>query len=377
MAKGRFVLRGGFPAGTSVGIYERVGDTFSQALTKKKTARVPKDMVLEVEGLEEGPYFVAALVKDDVTGEENMRVRAVTVKPAELVSAQAALRAPKRRADGSAVPNPIADPELSPSLRSQREDPEIVTGVRTTRVRGHVPPSDRLALEHDPKGDGAREDGIPALGSKAEPEQLASDTFAGQAHAATPPGGRLQQDEVPAGTPQASDTELGDAAIIVDVKEPELGDHDPNRASGDSAVGPAGTVGPGNLVRAKGGEMVAPPSTSRVERDAERRARRKSPNAKRRPSRAEQERRVRRAKEREAAKRAEEAPGDLTPGTNPLAGEPPAPEVEKPAPNRGARSTSRAAPATTKSGKKRKSGAKKAVQRDAQKQATAKSRGRS
>ncbi len=357
MAKGSFCLRGGFPAGTKVEIRERVGDNFSQALKLVKTAKVSKDSVLEVDGLELGPYFVAAVVDGE------LRVRAATAKPGGAVGG---LEPARHRADGSAIPNPIAAPELSPSLRSQREDPEIVTGVKTTRTRGHVPPSDRLALEHQPDSQG-RQDGIPSLGEKGAPKQLASDTFAGQAIAATPPGGRLQQDEVPKGTPQASDTEAGDAAVIVEVSEPPLGDHDPFRASGDSAIGPAGTVSPDNQ-----GDK----STTRVRRDAEKAAARKSPNAKRRPSRAQQERKVERTVARAEEKRAEKGPGDLTPGTNPLAGDPPAPP-EKAAPNRGERSTSRAKPATTKTGKPRKKGAKQAVVKDAQKQATAKSRGRS
>lgn len=362
MAKGKFSLRGAFPAGTTVGIYERIGDGFSAALPKVKSVRSTKESVVEVDGLEENkPYFAAA----EVDGE--MRVRAVTAKAPELVSAEPALKPPRMIGDDQVVHRVDADRrKAAASMRSQREDPQIVTGMKTTRVRGHVPPPDKLALEHDTKTDKGRQDGIPPLGSKQEPKQLASDTFAGQAIAATPPGGRLQQDEVPKGTPQASDTEFGDAAIIVEVSEPELGDHDPNRASGDSAIGPAGTVGPGNQ-----GDK----STSKVEREAAKRAKRKSPKAKRRPTKAQQARKVERAKQAAAKRRAAKAPGDLTPGTNPLAGDPPR-EVEKPAPNRGERSTSRAKPATTKSGKPRKSGAKKAVQRDAQKQSTAKSRGR-
>jgi hypothetical protein len=208
---------------------------------------------------------------------------------------------------------------------------------------------------------------VPSRGEKGAPKQLASDPFAGQAIAATPPGGRLQQDEVPKGTPQASSTEAGDAAIIVEVEEVPLGDHDPNRASGDSAVGPAGTVSPKNQ-----GDK----STSRVERDAEKSARRKSPKAKRRPSKSQQRKKVDRTVKRAAVRRAEKGPGDLKPGTNPLAGDPPKPPA-KPKPNKGERSTSRAKPATTKTGKPKKKGAKQSVVRDAQKQATAKSRGRS
>jgi hypothetical protein len=242
-----------------------------------------------------------------------------------------------------------------------------VTGQRTTRTRGHVPPAQPLALEHQEDSQ-ERQDGVKALGEKGAPKQLASDTFAGQAHEATPPEGRLQQADVPKGTPQASDTELGDAAIIVEVEEVPLGDHDPNRASGDSAVGPAGTVGPGN----QGDE-----STSKVARKAEKSAARKPAGAKRRPTKAQRERKAARARQRAAEKRAAKAPGDLKPGTNPLAGDATRDVPEKPAPNKGERSTSRAKVPKTKGGKKVKSGAKQRVQRDAQRQSSAKSRGRS
>jgi hypothetical protein len=247
----KVVLRGAFPAGTKVGIYERIGDSFTVALPKRKTGTVSKDSVLEVDGLAPGPYWAAA----EVDGE--LRVRALNAK---LPDGEPGLEPARIRADGSAKPNPVAKPELSPSLRSQREDPEIVTGMKSTRTRGHVPPADKLALEHEPDSQG-RQDGVPSLGEKGAPKQLASDTFAGQAIEASP--GRLQQDEVPKGTPQASSTELGDAAVIVEVEEPPLGDHDPNRASGDSAVGPAGTVSPDDQ-----GEK----STSRKARDAEARS---------------------------------------------------------------------------------------------------------
>lgn len=360
-------LRGAFPAGTQVGIYERIGDSFSAALPRVKGARSSKESIVEIDGLDEGkPYFVAA----EVDGE--MRVRAVVAKRSEQVSAEPALKPPRTIGDGQVVHKVDADArKAAPSLRSQREDPVIVTGARSTRTRGHVPPADKLALEHDTETDQGRQDGIPPLGSKEEPKQLASDTFAGQAIEATPPGGRLQQDEVPKGTPQASSTEAGDAAVIVEVEEPPLGDHDPNRASGDSAVGPAGTVSPANQ-----GDK----STSKIAREAEKSAARK-PAGKRRLTKEQRARKAKRQRERAAEKKAAKAPGTLKPGTDPIAdaGKDPAPDTSaarKPAPNRGERSTSRAKPATTKRGKARKSGGKQAVQREAAKQSAAKSRGR-
>lgn len=307
--KGQVVLRGGFPTGTRVGLYEAIGDTFTASLPKVGAKqRVDKHSEATFDGLEIGkPYFVAA----EVDGE--WRSRRVVGKDPALV--RGPMKPPRRIGAGQVVHN-VSEERLenAASLRSQTENPEIISGARasnSTRVRGHAKPTDPLAIEQDTTTDKGRQDGLAPLGSKDEPKQLASDTFAGVAVPAAPD--RLQQEDVPKGVPQASATELGDAAILVDVVEPPLGDTDPNRASGDSAVGPAGTVAP---VDFEGGEKP-PKSTSKVTRDAERSAKRKRAGAKRRPSKKTQRARVRRAEQRNAAERA--TTGDLTPGTNPVA----------------------------------------------------------
>lgn len=333
--KGQVVLRGGFPVGTRVGLYEAIGDSFTASLPKVGASqRVDKHSEATFDGLEiDKPYFVAA----EVDGE--WRSRRVVGKDPALTTTP--MKRPKLigPAGREQVVHNVSEERLehAASLRSQQENPEIISGARasnSTRVRGHAKPSGPLALEHDTTTDRGRQDGLVPLGSKDEPKQLASDTFAGVAVEAAPD--RLQQADVPKGTPQASSTELGDAAIIVESEEPPLGDIDPNRASGDSAVGPAGTISPA-VLDSKG---VAPKSTSKVERQAEKSARRKRSGAKRRPSKRTQAARVKRAKERAAAKTLEKSPGDLTPGTNPLAGEPqPQVETKRPPRKRSARPT--------------------------------------
>lgn len=210
--------------GDKIELHVRAGDTPAPGEKPVKTAKVRKDGFVKFEDVPLGPYFLIGYVEGVRDGQKVKELRG------EAINCKVEPPAPVKTSP------PITDPALQAQLRAQTST-EIVTGARTTansrprNARGHTPPVDPLA--HPEEAQLVAEKGA----------QLASDTFAGEAvPAAEQP---VQQGDVKKGTPQASSTELGDAAVIEErPEEPPLGDIDPDRASGDSALGPAGTVSP-------------------------------------------------------------------------------------------------------------------------------------
>lgn len=266
--KGSITLRGAFPAGTRVGLYERRGDTFAPGDTPVQTARVNKDSEVQFTGLDDGaPFFAAAEVDGQL---RDRRVTAKIAAPGEqLASADAG----------------IHDKNLSINARKNTRDrqkaaaPAIVTGPRGTKAptsRGHVAPgqgfSDPTAgLALDSKAGreaaGARMVGSGLIageevphdgsltpdGSRLEdaPENvpLASDTYTGQVEPAPTQG--LKQQDVPKGTKQLSDTEYGQAAPIPDGIPERQEDSDGLPQLSDTPHGTTAPVPPTRLEVAK------------------------------------------------------------------------------------------------------------------------------
>jgi hypothetical protein len=205
----KIVIRGAFPAGATVYLIPRVGDTFAGG-TPEKQKKATKLGEVEFTGLDEGkPYWVAAQV-DDV-----WRPRAAVAKVQTQVV--------DPNAEQLAAIDPT-NPEHQRQLRSQREDSIIVSGVRDTkntkRFRGHAKPAEVDGFTDKKLGTDEVAD-FPSATSRGEivhplehaPKGvvLESDTLTGQA---IPQRHRLQQEEMPKGVVQESDTPLGDATPL-------------------------------------------------------------------------------------------------------------------------------------------------------------------
>lgn len=185
--------------GDKIELHVRVGDNPAAGAQPIATAKVRKDGRVKFTGLEPGSYFMLGTVKVVRDGAE------VKEQRSEAVNAKLAAAPDPDAARPGVHPSPVADPSLAAQLRSQTHK-EIITGARSSSdvrardARGHVPPADPLAHPEEAK-----------LTSEKGAE-LASDTHAGVAvPASTTP---LQQEDVPEGVQQASDTELGDATPL-------------------------------------------------------------------------------------------------------------------------------------------------------------------
>lgn len=187
--------------GDKVALHKRVGDVAAAGDTPVKTATVRRDGRVRFAGLEVGAYFIIGQAKVHVAGQTEPRLE----ERAEAVNAKIVEDSGLGIPEAGVHPDPISEPEFSAQMRQQTST-EIVTGARTSAnsrprdARGHTPPADPIANEDDAQ-------------LRAEKgAQLASDTHAGVAVAATQP--TLQQEDVPAGVKQASSTETGTAAPL-------------------------------------------------------------------------------------------------------------------------------------------------------------------
>jgi hypothetical protein len=207
MANAQVTIRGRFPAGASVGLYDRVGDFFTPAGLGNavKTAKVSDQGEATFKGLDEGGrYWVAAHVGGQ------WRHAAVTAK------------APPSRRRAAQRPT---GPQAAQTRAQAQAGREIITGprnTRNTRVRGvHQGPAQSFAHPQvgKPTPQGKREAEpapAPRIEDVAKGTPLASDTATGEAVIVDPkaplPG--TKQEDVPKRTQQESDTPHGTATIL-------------------------------------------------------------------------------------------------------------------------------------------------------------------
>jgi hypothetical protein len=211
-----------WPAGTKLGVFPRLGDSFSAALPQVKSASVGQDGSVKVSGLDEGaPYWLA--------GEG--RAVAFTAKDAQSKVQSAASRLAEAHGGlQSAAPGYSTEPNIISGARSSRDvkarhqsallsedrvvtDPEPQPHVNQQDVpKGQVQRSDTAFGEATPKD---RDEIVPkpSQDDVSKRELQRSDTESGEA---TPkPRDEVEpafgQDDVKRGTVQRSDTPEGSA----------------------------------------------------------------------------------------------------------------------------------------------------------------------
>lgn len=190
-----------FPAGSTVKLYDRVGDFFAGAGLGKPAAskKVPKDGEVEFDGLRDGSPFWAV-----AEGQAPVRVTAKEPTPV------------KERTE------PVTGPQAAQTVAGPTHPHEVVEGARSTvTAREHRMPTDpfasKAAGQPTPKDEREPEPvPHPRIEDQKKSAVLRSDTATGEAHIAPPdePQPKPRQEDVKKGTVQRSDTETGEATPI-------------------------------------------------------------------------------------------------------------------------------------------------------------------